>query len=319
MKSISVIIPNYNGVDLLKRNLPSVYSALLSSRIKEFEIIIADDASNDNSIPFLKKNYPEIILIQNKINKGFAGNANSGIKIAKKDLIFILNSDVQLTDNYFIPLLRYFEMYDTFGVMSRIISMKGNNIQDGAKYPQYSFGKINSTKNYIVEQKKLIYSFFMSGANSLIDRQKLLIFNGFNELFNPYYYEDIDLGLSAWRAGYKIYYEHNSICRHINSATIKKQPSDKVKIIIKRNKIILHYLHLNGIELWFFLFITSLKSFFKLLLFKTQYLKAFILFLKSINKSSKFKKQFKTYRKKSVAEISNFIKGDIKNFKIDFF
>jgi glycosyltransferase involved in cell wall biosynthesis len=68
---ISIVIPNYNGKDLLERNIPSVFNALITSDITDFEIIVAEDASKDNSVEFLKSNYPEIILIENKVNKGF--------------------------------------------------------------------------------------------------------------------------------------------------------------------------------------------------------------------------------------------------------
>lgn len=87
MKSISVIIPNYNGEDLLKENLPSLYSALSTSGIMEYEVIVPDDASTDGSVAFLENNYPEIIIVKNKENKGFSGNVNTGIKISTMDLI----------------------------------------------------------------------------------------------------------------------------------------------------------------------------------------------------------------------------------------
>ena len=252
MKSISVIIPNFNGEDLLKENIPPLYNALSTSGIIDYEVVVPDDASTDGSIKFLENNYPEIIIVKNRENKGFSGNVNTGIKISKKDLVFILNSDVILLDKYFSPLLKYFEMEDTFGVMSRIISMESYKIQDGAKYPQYTFGRITTTKNYLVKNRTTLYSLYMSGANSLVDRRKLLSLGGFNEFFNPYYSEDADLGITAWRAGYKIYYEHDSICRHPNSSTIKKEHKKKVKTVAKRNKIILHYLHLDNFELAFF-------------------------------------------------------------------
>ena len=184
--SISVVIPNYNGRDLLETNLPSVYSALQTSGISNFEIIIPDDDSIDSSVNFIKTNYPDIILIENKVNKGFAGNTNTGIFKAKKDLVMILNSDVKLTDDYFSPLLKYFDKPDTFGVTGRIIGLDFDKIQDAAKYPKYSFGSIASTTNYICKTRSLLNSFFLTGANALIDRKKLMELGGFNQLFNPY-------------------------------------------------------------------------------------------------------------------------------------
>ncbi|MCS6796844.1 MAG: hypothetical protein NZ516_12890 [Raineya sp.] len=84
----------------------------------------------------------------------------------------------------------------------------------------------------------------------ICSQKKLVELGGFNELFSPYYGEDLDLGITAWRAGYKIYYEPQAICRHQTSSTIKKESPAKVQIIAKCNKFILHYLHFEGISLW---------------------------------------------------------------------
>ena len=290
--SISVVIPNYNGQDLLKTNLPSVYSALQSSGISDFEIIIPDDASTDNSVHFIKSNYPEIILIENKTNIGFAGNTNIGIFKSQKDFVLILNSDVTLTEGYIKNLLKYFDDPDTFGVTGRIIAVDSDRIQDGAKYPKYFFGNISGTTNYICNSRSSLYSFFLTGANALIDRNKIIELKGFDEIFNPYYGEDIDLGLRAWRLGYKCYYEHNAICRHPNSATIKKEPSKKVKIISSRNKMYLHFIHLNGIELAFYLLKLFLKTILKAMVLDFKHLKSFWMFISSIKMCLDQKKRF---------------------------
>ncbi len=317
--SISIVIPNYNGKELLEVNLPFVYQALSTSNIKDYEIIVADDASKDDSVYFLQQSYPEIIIIKNLTNKGFAGNTNSGIKAAQKELVMILNSDVQLTDHYFIPLLPYFLKSDTFGVVGRIISLKTDDLQDGAKFPSYSFTSIGSTQNYISNKRDSLFTFMMSGANSLIDRKKLMLIGGYNELFNPYYAEDVDLSLTAWELGFKLYYNHNSICRHPNSATIKKEPGKKVKMISKRNKFFLHYLHLDGIELYLFLIKTFFKSFFRLLILDMVYVNSYTMFVFSISKLSAYKKSFKYKKVKRLQEVVKLIKADIENDPIQKF
>lgn len=319
--SISVVIPNYNGRDLLETNLPSVYAALKFSGISDFEIIIPDDASTDNSINFIKTNYPEIILVENKINKGFAGNTNTGIKRSRKDLVLILNSDVKLTDDYFSPLLKYFDKPDTFGVTGRIIGLDFDKIQDAAKYPKYSFGSIASTTNYICKTRSSLYSFFLTGANALIDRKKLMELGGFNELFNPYYGEDVDLGLRAWRLGYKCFYEHNAICRHPNSATIKKEPPEKVKIISSRNKMYLHFIHLNGIELAFYLLKLFLKTILKVIILDFKYLKSFWMFISSIKLCLDQKKRFRELQKAknvnlTIKDVVTFVNESNKDYPI---
>lgn len=321
MKSITVVIPNYNGEDLLRKNLPFIYSALQSSGIKNYEIIIPDDASKDNSIQFLENNYPDIVIIKNEINVGFSGNTNSGLKKASKDLVFIVNTDVQLTENYFTPLLPYFDIKDTFGVMGRIISLNEKEHQDGAKYPGYSIGNIISTENYYYDSDKPIYSFFLSGANSLVCRKKLEQLGYYNELFNPYYSEDADLGFRAWRVGFKLYYEHKAICKHPNSVTIKQESSNKIQFITKRNKMYLHYLHLNGIELNYYLFFMYFRSFFKKISGNELYYKSYKAFKKDIPKLTKYKEEFesKFQNVTSIKKVVNFIKGNIDSKNVNRF
>ncbi len=280
--SVSVVIPNYNGRELLESNLPSVYNALMSSGITDFEVIIPDDASNDDSVLFIRKNYPEIILVEHNVNNGFSSNTNSGIRLADKELVLILNNDVKLTDGYFRPLLSYFGKPDTFGVMGRIMDENSEKVRDGAKFPGYSFGRIGSTLNYTSNDQTSLPSLFLSGANALIHRKKLIELGGFNELFDPYYCEDADLGLRAWRAGYKCYYEHNAVCSHPLSSTIRKEPGKKVRITARRNKMILHYLHLDDLELSYYLSALFLKTFFRGILFDSDHVVAWSMFRRSL-------------------------------------
>ncbi|MGB3947368.1 MAG: glycosyltransferase family 2 protein [Bacteroidia bacterium] len=252
--SISVVIPNYNGKHLLEANIPSVLEAL--SFIKaENEIIVVDDASTDSSVEFMKQHYPNIQLIVNASNQGFSPTINKGIFAAQHQLVLCLNSDVQLSADYFIHQLKYFEKTDTFGVIGKIIDQTDKHLQDAGKYPKMSFKGIKGSYNYIPKSLPTeiwLPTFFLSGANALIDRKKLMELGGFNELFAPFYFEDADLGVRAWRIGYKCYFEPQAVCMHALSSTIKKLQSEKVKTIIERNRILFNYLHLEGFTLKLF-------------------------------------------------------------------
>lgn len=302
--SISVVIPNFNGKPLLEKNIPFVYTALKTSDIEDFEIIVSDDHSSDNSVDFIRASYPAVILIENTTNKGFAGNTNIGIGKAGKDLVFILNSDVELTAGYFKTLLKYFEKPDTFGVMGRIISLNSDKIQDGAKFSEYSFAKIKTHINYICKTRYSLYSYFLSGANALVDREKLLKIGGFNEVFNPYNSEDVDLGFMAWRLGYKCYYDHNAVCRHPNSATLKREPSQKLKNISKRNKYFLHFIHLNRLELTYYLIHLAIKTFFRAIVLDSNYLKTTFSFVCSLDKCIESRHRLKELQKQNKQKIS---------------
>jgi GT2 family glycosyltransferase len=307
-KSVSVVIPNYNGVGLLRQNLPMLYEALQAAGLA-FEIIIPDDASTDDSLVFLQQHYPDIKVVAHTRNQGFASNINAGIRIAAKDLVFLLNSDIALTPDYFKPLLAYFDDPSTFGVTGRILGMDSDKIQDGAKYPSYHFGEIRSTGNFLlqepVEPGCKIPTFFMSGANILADRRKLWELGGFNERFSPFYSEDVDLGLRAWRLGYACYYEHRAVCRHPNSVTIKKYNSRrKVRIIAKRNKFYLHYLHLDNLELFYWFALLLTKTLGRLLVLDRKHLASVKQFLQTLPAIARQKSAFQQLQRQHQVSLS---------------
>ncbi|RZK26902.1 MAG: glycosyltransferase family 2 protein [Flavobacterium sp.] len=253
-KSISIIIPNYNGKHLLEAYLPSVLVAIHNADV-DFQLIIVDDASKDDSVTFLQENYPQIILEINEQNQGFSYTCNIGIKKASKELCLLLNSDVRLTPDYFEHQFSYFSKPDTFGVMGRIMSADGNNIEDAARILFYNGCRIKANTFYYSQDQSdtSVYTAYLSGANALVRTCMLKELNGFDEIFSPFSSEDSDLSTRAWLLGWKCYYEHRAICFHQVSGSTKTQiKSDFIKKIYYRNRFVFHKIHLNGgrLSIW---------------------------------------------------------------------
>ncbi len=250
-KSVSIVIPNYNGKHLLQEYLPYAIAAIENSGAA-YEIIVVDDASTDDSVEFMRIEYPHITLLINPENKGFSYSCNQGIAVAKCDLILLLNSDVKLTPNYFDNQFKYFTLPDTFGVVGRIIDMEGDRIQEAARLPKFNGLKLKTAFFYYTDNADdWLYTFYLMGANALIDSAKLKQIGGFYELFSPFYCEDMELSIRAWRMGWKCYYEHNSICRHQVSASTKNyKTASWIKSVYYRNRFYLHALHLDGLALF---------------------------------------------------------------------
>ncbi|ADY53336.1 glycosyl transferase family 2 [Pseudopedobacter saltans DSM 12145] len=283
MKSISVIIPNYNGRELLSEILPYTEKAL--ETIPEHEIIIVDDCSSDDSVTFIQQNHPHILLLQNEKNSGFSSTVNRGLKAASKDLVFILNSDAKIFPDYFIHQLPYFDSDETFGVNGMIINWDNDEKQSGGKLLRFNALKIISNINYYLtaaDEHVWYKTMFLSGTNILLDRKKALQINGLDELFDPFYVEDIELSLRALRMGWKLYYEPKSICRHHISKTIQSyHKRNFIQYLNIRNKFFMHCIHLSVPQLigWFFLTITT--SFLRIFIGNVNYLKAFFAFMKN--------------------------------------
>ena len=249
-KSVSVIIPNYNGQELLAQFLPFTLQALKNAAV-DYEVIIVDDASKDTSIAFLKANYPEIILIENHKNSGFSVTCNVGIKKASKELMLILNSDIKLSPNYFENQWQCFQDESTFGVMGRIIEDEKHDAPRISK--KIGFKYVQNKPYKVADETLPVPTLFLSGANALVCSKKIKQLGGFDEIFSPFYYEDTDLSLRARRLGWKCYYSFQSTCDHLGSSTVKSNHRKKlVKIIYYRNRFILHGIHLTKNQFrWF--------------------------------------------------------------------
>jgi len=325
-QGISVVIPNYNGIRLLPEVLPTVFAALENSGLLS-EVIVVDDCSTDNSIQFLEKNYSSVKVLVNERNSGFSISSNKGIRAAQNNLVLLLNSDVKLEPDYFRYLLPYFDDPEIFGVMGRIVGWNDDTIQDGAKYPSFHHAKIKTSGNYILENRAEmcggLLTIYLSGANALIDRKKFLYLGGFNEMFSPFYVEDYELSLRAWRIGYKCMYEYSAVCRHQVSTTITTgNRKSFIRMIYNRNKWFLHAIHLSRLRRITWMIQLLPEIFFQSLMLKGYYLKSFLLFVKAHKQIKRSRIQFERLadnRIRSVDEVVKTILGSLKNKKLIFF
>src|SRR3989344_4365244 len=122
-QKVSVIIPNFNGRGLLARNLPQVIK-----HCKSCEIIVVDDASCDDSVVFIRKNFKGVKLVRLNKNQGFAFAANTGAKIASCNYLLFLNSDVAPRPNFLNPALKHFKNENVFAVALADLSHENGKI-----------------------------------------------------------------------------------------------------------------------------------------------------------------------------------------------
>ena len=242
-KSVSIIIPTYNGAHLLKDYLPHTVDVIQQSNsISEFEIIIIDDASTDETRQYLENvTIPNLTIIINECNSGFSKTINKGIRQAKMDLCLLLNNDMDLPLDFFDVTIPYFTDNSIFGISTEIRDRAGKNIIESRKLPVFKHRTFNYKNTTDVTNSNTLY---LCGGNSIVDTIKLKELNGFNELFSPFYFEDFDLSLRAWRKGWKSIYINSTFCKHTPSTTIRKENRNSyVEAIFIRNKLLLNYLH----------------------------------------------------------------------------
>ena len=274
MKSVSIIIPNYNGQKLLEAYLPYVVKekAFLKERC---EVIISDDNSSDNSISFIKSHYPEIRIVEHNNNTGFSCNVNRGVNVAKNELLLILNTDVKLEENSIKYMVESFTDNKLFGVMGQILNIQDDRMQDSAKFPKWKLMDLKGTINYITKEKvDLLPTFFLSGACCMIDRKKFIEIGSLSTLFSPYYGEDFELSVRAQRMGWYCIFNKKVICRHLGSATISKEKRKKVLVISMRNKYFFHLLHHFNVHFYLYVLYLLINIPVRLLIFDLTFFRA---------------------------------------------
>jgi GT2 family glycosyltransferase len=247
---ISAVIPNWNGKELLKSNLPSLIEAL-DYHGGDCEIIVVDDASTDGSPQFITNTYPLVRLVTLQRRHGFSGAVNSGVNVARYDMLLLLNSDIRVQKDFLSPLLTYFDDDRTFAVSNK--AMKDENAAlTRPHYMEFRYGFMREVYMAKSKENEPSYAFGASGGHALFDRKKFLQLGGFDEIYSPFYYEDADLSYRAWKRGYRVYYEPNSIVYHEHQGTIGKSFSKRyISFIFNRNKLIFLWKNLTDSKIIF--------------------------------------------------------------------
>jgi len=228
--SVSVVIPNWNGVYLMEKHLQKTIDATPGA-----EIIICDDVSTDGSVAYIKKNFPDIIVVANKKRQGFAGNVNSGVAKATGDIVILLNTDVEPEKGYLTPLLEHFAENSVFAVGCLEKSLEnGKTILRGRGVASWKKGYYTHARGEVTESDTA----WVSGGSGAFRRVMWNTLGGMDTLFNPFYWEDIDLSYRARKAGWKIVFEPKSIVGHYHEVgVIKSQYSARdVQRISYRNQ-----------------------------------------------------------------------------------
>lgn len=235
----SVIIPNWNGRDLLEKYLPSVITALAGNPANE--IIVVDNGSSDGSGEFLSRNFPEVKVLALERNLGFGGGSNAGVRAAVNDIVVLLNSDMRVAPDFLAPLLAGFTDAGVFAVSCQILFSDTNKRREETGLTQgwWEEGGLR-VRHRIDEQIRDLYPCFYGGGGSCaFDRKKFLELGGFDPLLEPFYLEDTDLGYQAWKRGWKVLYQPRSIVYHEHRGTIGERFTEtQIRAVLNKNFIL---------------------------------------------------------------------------------
>lgn len=225
MKKIAVVILNWNGKKLLKQFLPSViqYS-------QEATIYVADNASTDDSVSFIKANYPTIKIINNSGNYGYAKGYNEALQFVEEEIYALVNSDIEVTENWLQPILELFKEEKVAIAQPKILDYKNKKLFEyagaaGGFIDKYGFPFCRGRVFETLEEDKGQYNdiidiFWATGACMFIRKKVFRELNGFDADFFAHQ-EEIDLCWRAHNKGYITKYCGISTVYHVGGATLK--------------------------------------------------------------------------------------------------
>ena len=225
MTRVAVVILNYNGQELLKKFLPSVLKFSGAAKI-----IVADNNSSDNSVDTLRKEFPQVELIQISSNLGFCGGYNYALSKIEADYFVLLNSDVEVTEKWIEPVISLFESNPAIGAAQpKILSYAdkqifeyagaGGGYIDSLGYP-FCRGRIfNSFEKDDHQYDDCLPIFWATGACLFVRAALFKKMGGFDEDFFAHM-EEIDFCWKLNRAGYSVFYQGASTVYHVGGGTL---------------------------------------------------------------------------------------------------
>ncbi len=222
--NIAIVILNWNGKSLLEQFLPSVIK-----HSKGAKIYVADNASTDNSITFIKTNYPSVTIIENINNGGYAKGYNDALKQVKEPIYCLLNSDVEVSENWLNSIEQQFSIEENTAIIQpKILDYKkkthfeyagaAGGFIDALGYP-YCRGRVFNTIETDQNQYKSDTIFWASGACFFIRKYVFEELNGFDESYFAHF-EEIDLCWRVFNLGYSTKYNQDSLVYHVGGATL---------------------------------------------------------------------------------------------------
>ena len=225
LPTVSVIIVNYNGQRYLEPCLSSLFK--LNYPSTKYEVILADNASTDGSVDYVKSMFPAVKIIEMKVNSGFIGGINAGAKQAKGDYLIILNNDIYVDENWMLELVRSLDDRTVEIGSSKNFLMDNHSILDAAGCTNNIIGQgwdIGMFSQYDGRFEASYEITHPGGASCIMKRRAL---EKYGYVLDPNFFmsqDDLDLGWRARLLGYKVMYAPKAIAYHKRGGTSANSP-----------------------------------------------------------------------------------------------
>lgn len=248
----SIVIPNWNGRELLAECLPSVVESVAAAP-GAHEIIVVDNASSDDSVAWLRRAYPSVRVLEQPTNLGFGGGCNTGARAARGRYLVVLNSDMKVERDFLSTLLEGFQQPDIFAVTAQIYFWDAQRRREetGKTRGAFCAGSLCVAHEQPGPHEPAIQPvFYAGGGSTAYDRAKFLALGGFDELYHPFYVEDTDLSYRAWKRGWPSVLSIRSVVYHKHRGTIGRTfDEDFIGNIVRRNSTLFVWKNVSDVRL----------------------------------------------------------------------
>jgi len=265
-RPVSIVIPTWNGREILERNLPSVRAAL-QAYAPGGETIVVDDGSTDGSAGWLAREQPWARALARASNEGFGAAVNAGVAAARSEIVVLLNNDMRVEPGFLAPLAAAFDAgTGVFGATPRIVNRtyggdEGVTACDfrlglfGTTFPQRGDSDPAAARAASAASVAapgagapgLSEVLFACGGAAAYDRALWLALGGLDPLYAPFYWEDVDLSWRARKRGWRILHVPSSVVHHEHSATIGSRfDARRVRVVYERNRLLFQWKNLTS-------------------------------------------------------------------------
>lgn len=241
---VSIIVLNLNGKHHLDRCFTSLRE--MNYDLDKVERILVDNGSIDDSVRFMNSRFPEVRVIVNQQNLGFAPACNLGARAARGDILVFLNNDIRVDPEFLHPLVDAVRSGETDCASSLLLSWDGNRVNfggAGSNFHGIGFQEgmdDENVDNYRTRKDIL----FACGGSMAISKKVFFDAGGFDDDFFAYF-EDVDLGWRLWVLGYKVRFIPESIAYHHHHGTSRLIGIHKIRLLYIRNPLYMIFKNYN--------------------------------------------------------------------------
>jgi GT2 family glycosyltransferase len=248
MPTCAILVLNWNGIEHLRLLIPSLRDAIAAQR-ERVPIVVVDNRSTQGDVAWLRTECPDVEVVVAEHND-FLFSLNPAVAGRSEDVVVILNNDMRVDAGFLAPLLAHFDDDSVFAVTARVLDWEGVRQTTGQR--RMAIRHCWYYQWWDLDVRHAVYTLDAGGGCAAFRRTFFVDLGGFDPLFRPAYFEDIDLSYRAWMRGWRTVFEPRSVIYHREGATLQDRSREaRFRTLLARNQALFTLKNVGG---WPFVF-----------------------------------------------------------------